>query len=281
LILKLITTLLCIVPILSFSQGIDFQEQTLQEALTQAKLEGKEVFIDGFATWCGPCKLMDASTFKDKKVGDLFNKSFVSIKLDMEKEEGLDVAKRFRVKAFPTFIFLNPQGEVLHKAAGYFEADDFLALAAVSQDADNRLGSLERKFRAGNRDIELLDDLLDQQFDLLDPHYMMVAHAKAELEENWDTDEMRSFIFKYTNSASSPLFAYLVEHKNEFYDQFGEGATFGKIEKLVRDRSFEIEETSIDEMAGIFKLVYPKQAKQLKSITPTITMIPMPHFFSN
>ncbi len=94
---------------------------------------------------------------------------------------------------------------------------------------------------------------------------MKVALARAEVEENWDTDDLRSFIFKYANSAASPLFEYLVEHKDEFYDQFGEGSTFGKIEKLVRDRSFETEETSVEEMAQIFQLVYPKQAKELAS----------------
>lgn len=250
---------------LCFGQGIDFEELSLSEALEKAKSEGKEVFIDGYATWCGPCKRMDVTTFKDSLVGAAYNESFVSIKLDMEKDDGKEVAKRYRVKAFPTYIYLNTEGEVLHKGAGYFDTPKFLSLATTSADSVNRLGALQQQFETGNRDTSMLDVLLDQQFRLLDPHYMTVALARAKVDSNWDTDNMRSFIFKYANSAASPLFEYMVEQKDAFYDQFGQGATFGKIEKLVRDRSFEIEETTIEEMTRIFALVYPKQAKELAS----------------
>ncbi len=183
----------------------------------------------------------------------------------MEKDQGVEVAMRYRVKAFPTYIFLNSEGEVLHKGAGYFDSEDFLSLSEVSVDTINRLGALQTQFDGGTRDTSLLNQLLEQQFRLLDPHYLTVALARAEVEENWDTDKMRSFIFKYANSAASTLFEYLVKHKGDFYDQFGQGATFGKIEKLVRDRSFEIDETSVEEMTEIFQLVYPKQAKELAS----------------
>lgn len=263
--LKSITTFVCLLPLLCFGQGIDFQDLSFDEALVQAKAENKLVFIDGFATWCGPCKRMDVTTFKDDNVGMKINPSFVSLKLDMEKDEGLKIAKEYNVKAYPTYIFLNGEGEVLHKGAGYFESEDFLELVAMSRDTVQSLGALQARFDEGDRDTVLLNALLEQQFLLLDPHYMTVARAKLELEENWDTDENRSFLFKYTNSAASPLFEYLVTHKNDFYNQFGEGATFGKIEKLVRDRSFEIESTTIEEMKEIFKLVYPKQAKEMGS----------------
>jgi len=248
-----------------FAQGIDFQDLSLPEALEKAKSEGKEVFIDGYAIWCGPCKRMDVTTFTDSIVGAAYDKAFVSIKLDMEKGEGLEVAARYNVKAFPTYIYLNPEGEVLHKGAGYFDTADFLELTAMSADSINSLGALQRLFDSGNRDTVVLDQLLDQQFRLLDPHYMTVALARANVETDWDTDVMRSFIFKYANSATSPLFEYMVEHKEAFYNQFGEGATFGKIEKLVRDRSFEVNETTVEEMTQIFELVYPKDAKELAS----------------
>jgi len=53
LILKSITTLLAVAPFLCIGQGINFQERSLSEALDQAKAEGKEVFIDGYATTVG------------------------------------------------------------------------------------------------------------------------------------------------------------------------------------------------------------------------------------
>jgi len=253
-------------PVYAFAQqGVNFQDISLSDALEQAKSENKQVFIDGYATWCGPCKRMDATTFQDSLVGAYYNEAFVSIKMDMEKDEGIAVAQKYNVRAFPTFIYLDKDGAVLHKAAGYLENDEFIKAAELRLDATSSIGALQAAYDAGSRDSKLLENLLEQQFHLLDPHYMEVANEIASLSTDWETKEMRAFIFKYTNSAASPLFEYFVENKKTFSEQFGEGATFGKIEKLVRDRSFEINETTIEEMSGIFKLVYPKQSKEMSS----------------
>lgn len=246
-------------------QGVHFQDISLSEALELAKEENKHVFIDGYATWCGPCKRMDATTFQDSTVGVYYNDAFISVKMDMEKDEGIEVAQKYSIKAFPTFMYLDVEGAILHKAAGFIAPADFVTIAEIRNDDAQSLGALQGKFDAGNRDSIMLQHLLYQQYNLLDPHYMEVALAIANLSTDWNTDEMRAFIFQYANSAASPLFEYMVEHKKDFYNQFGEGATFGKIEKLVRDRSFEVNETTIEEMTSIFELVYPKHAKEMSS----------------
>src|SRR5690606_5545305 len=54
-------------------KGIDFYNGNFDEAVTKAKKEGKNIFIDGYAVWCGPCKMMDKNTFNNRKVGEYFN----------------------------------------------------------------------------------------------------------------------------------------------------------------------------------------------------------------
>ena len=69
----------------AFSQGIQFEENNdLKAALVKAKAENKLVFIDAYAVWCGPCKVMARDIFPLKEVGDFFNAHFVNLKLDME-----------------------------------------------------------------------------------------------------------------------------------------------------------------------------------------------------
>lgn len=94
------------------NDGILFQHLSLNDALAKAKAEGKQVFIDCFTEWCGPCKMLARDVFPRPEVGKVFNERFVNIKLDMEKGEGPDVAKRYGVKAYPTLLVLNADGNV-------------------------------------------------------------------------------------------------------------------------------------------------------------------------
>ena len=103
---------------LTVKTGIAFQDLSFQAALDKAAAEGKQVFLDCYTTWCGPCKWLDANTFKEKAVGDYFNEKFVSIKIDMEKGEGIELMKKYEVTAFPTLFVLDQKGNVVKKMMG-------------------------------------------------------------------------------------------------------------------------------------------------------------------
>ena len=103
------------------NEGIQFSEGTWKEILSMAKKENKLVFIDVFTSWCGPCKMMSAEIFPKKEVGTLFNASFVNYKIDAEKGEGIDIAKKFNVRAFPTYLFVNGDGQLIYRTTGYFK----------------------------------------------------------------------------------------------------------------------------------------------------------------
>ncbi|MCA5005877.1 thioredoxin family protein [Sphingobacterium bovistauri] len=111
---------------LSVKTGIVFSELSFQAALDKAAAENKLVFLDCYTTWCGPCKWLDANTFKEKAVGDYFNKNFVSIKIDMEKGEGIELMKKYEVTAFPTLFLLDPKGNVVKKMMGAMDGTRLL-----------------------------------------------------------------------------------------------------------------------------------------------------------
>ena len=46
------------------AQGINFEKSSFETLLAKAKKEKKLVFVDAYAVWCGPCKLMDKNTRK-------------------------------------------------------------------------------------------------------------------------------------------------------------------------------------------------------------------------
>lgn len=47
----------------------------------------KKVIIDLYTAWCGWCKRMDASTFKDPGIVQYINKNYYAIKMDAETKE--------------------------------------------------------------------------------------------------------------------------------------------------------------------------------------------------
>lgn len=108
--------------------GIDFFHGTFAQAQAKAAKENKLIFIDAYTVWCGPCKWMAANTFTDPTVGEFFNKYFVNLKVDMERGEGRDLARRYRVMAYPTLLFVDSNGAVKHRAMGAKRSGDFIAL---------------------------------------------------------------------------------------------------------------------------------------------------------
>ncbi|WP_316802980.1 thioredoxin family protein [Pedobacter nototheniae] len=107
---------------------INFIENSLELVLKKAKSEHKYIFVDAYAVWCGPCKLLKATTFKDKKVADFFNTNFVNLSIDMEKGQGLMLAEKWGVEAYPTLIVLDTDGNIVFSKIGYIEAKELLEL---------------------------------------------------------------------------------------------------------------------------------------------------------
>jgi len=97
---------------------IEFRDLSFKEGLEAAAEEGKPVFIDCFTTWCGPCKWMSANIFTDSKVAQYYNENYICLKIDMEKGEGVDIAKKYGIRAYPTLLYLDAKGERLLVSVG-------------------------------------------------------------------------------------------------------------------------------------------------------------------
>ena len=108
--------------------GIQFTSISFEEALKLAKKEKKNIFLDAYASWCGPCKMLKKNIFTQKEVGDFYNSNFINMAIDMEQGEGPQLAQKYKVQAYPTLLFINHKGEVIGSALGYHQADEIIAL---------------------------------------------------------------------------------------------------------------------------------------------------------
>ena len=135
--------------------GIAFTERPFAELLEQARAEDKLIFIDAYASWCGPCKMMVAKVFPDAKVGAVYNERFINAKFDMESGEGPGLARRYKVDAYPTYLFVNGEGELVHKGLGYIPKPALLELAEVAV-SDRSMGALRQRYEGGERGADFI-----------------------------------------------------------------------------------------------------------------------------
>jgi len=105
---------------------INFIENSWTEALKQAAAQHKYIFVDAYASWCGPCKMLKATTFKNAKAAEFFNKNFVNVAIDMEKGQGPDLASQWGMQAYPTLIIFDSAGNPVLGTVGYIGSGDLI-----------------------------------------------------------------------------------------------------------------------------------------------------------
>ncbi len=213
---KVLFTLLAAVISFSLSaQGINFEENhELSAALAKAKSENKLVFIDAYAEWCGPCKIMARDIFPLPEVGEYYNENFVNLMLDMEKPENREISQKYEVRAFPTYLFLDSEGELVHKALGSMPADRFIEVAKQAADSENNLMALQRKLDRGDRSYATVKQFIDANpYDsnvgnLINEYFTTLPESEIMSTENWD------MFNQHVNDFRSPAYQYVLDNRS-------------------------------------------------------------------
>lgn len=144
---------------------------TWQEIKEKAKHENKYIFVDCYATWCKPCRLMDRDIYPNDTVGNYINANFISLRLQMdattqdipEIQKWYATAKTFQidysVSVFPTFLFFSPNGNLVHKDVGAKNVQQMLMIAAQAMDTSQQYYALLEKYKQNNISIVKMSEL--------------------------------------------------------------------------------------------------------------------------
>ena len=76
-----------------------------------SELKTGRVLIDFYATWCGPCKLME----KQLERFEAETEGVKVFKVNVEEEE--EMSKAFEVRSLPTLVYME-DGEVVNRTTG-------------------------------------------------------------------------------------------------------------------------------------------------------------------
>ena len=236
---------------MSFSQqSIKFEDSDFATILAKAKTEKKLVFLDAYAAWCGPCKLMEKNVFTDKTVSDFYNQNFINAHFDMEKGEGPSLAAKYGIRSYPTLLFLNGEGEIVGKELGYMQTQQFLELGKKNNNPNLVNTNLKDEFLKGKLDQPALLNFINL-YASKDP-----ILAKQASEKYFANKKDKTFSGEEVNALLN--FTQSVDDKN--YKVFL--ANKGGIVELLTEKNY----TQFDNYLKLMKLVTSATDEKTKTI---------------
>jgi thioredoxin-related protein len=150
-------------------RGIIFlKDSGWNEILEKARAEKKYIFVDCYASWCGPCKLMDKQVYPNDTVGEIMNAKFISIKVQMDTGKQDDetiqrwyatahnMMEFYQVKSYPTYLFFSPEGEIVHRDGGATDAKGFLTIISKAMDPDRQFYILLKNYLQGKKEFMVM-----------------------------------------------------------------------------------------------------------------------------
>ena len=233
--MKKILTLLsfvCAMGLTAHAQA-EFRSISFDEALKAAAKENKLVFIDFYTDWCGPCKKMAKDVFPQKMVGDFMNAKFVNLKLNAEKE-GKELAARYKVNAYPTFVVLDTEGKVVGELKGSMDGQTFIQKLGGKLNPEMTPERLAERYQQGERTPELVNayamNLMEQRKE--NEGFKVVNEYFNSLSDKERLNIANAFLFtRYTVALNEPKADFMVAHRNEFAEEVKE-SVMERIERL-------------------------------------------------
>lgn len=238
--------------------GIKFSKDSLlSDALARSKKEDKLVFIDCYTSWCGPCKYLAKEIFTQKEVGDFYNSHFINLSFDMEKGEGVKIRTNYAVKAYPTLLFLNAEGETVHVGIGSMPAKELIELGKTALDDTRNVLSVSKKMKSGDKSIQTLMLYLKANPYAADADVLTAEYFKTATDDEKLSQDAWQLFKEYITDIDNDQFQYFLKHRTAYEQKYGKKEVDSKIVNAF----------------GYYQQKYkanPEKAASVKSIDPAL-----------
>lgn len=97
---------------------VRFETLSTDALRERAVKSGKLVFIELYADWCPPCRVMEREVFSDREVGAFFERHFVAARYDTDRSTGRALMKRYGSGAIPLGLVFDAEGNLLGRIQG-------------------------------------------------------------------------------------------------------------------------------------------------------------------
>lgn len=196
-------------------ETINFETIPFKDILEKAKQEKKLVFVDAYAVWCGPCKMMERNVFPEPSVREFYNANFINTKIDMEKGEGRAIAQKYSVYSYPTYLYINDKGEVVYSGRGQVSAKDFVEMGKNALMLYKEGDEIKNRFEKGEKNLDFLMDAMKKYASLDYNFAKKVSERYFEVKKNNYTKEEISMLIYFLKSAKDANYKVFESSKEE------------------------------------------------------------------
>jgi len=212
------------------SQGINFTEGDWVSIKEKSKAGNKIIFVDAYAEWCGPCKWLAKNVFTNDTVGKFYNANFICYSLDIEKGEGVDFAKEYKVKVMPTLLYIDSAGNMLHVSVGSRKVKEFIELGEIALNPEKRFSGFQKNYKSGNREPEFIRGYLKQLSETgQDVSEVSAWYFATQNESDMLSAENWEMIKKFVRYRDHKMFGYLMKNKDKYISVVGKEEVDNKI----------------------------------------------------
>ena len=246
---QVFSLLFVLAPCLGFAQdnGIHFEHSlSWTDILAKAKAENKYIFMDCFTTWCGPCKYMAENVFPLEEVGNFLNKNFISVKVQLDttaadKDEvknwyqtGHDLAQKYSVKAYPTYLFFDENGQVAHRFVGSSDPASFITKAKNATNPEKQYYALLNKYNEGKKDSAFLYRMATAAFEAFDmENAKKIADEYLATQQDLLTKSNLEFFQKFTQSSKDTGFQLMLQNSEKVDAVLGKGMAEITVQRII------------------------------------------------
>ncbi len=223
--------------------GIKFESGlSWKDIQAKAKTENKYIFVDCFATWCGPCKWMSRNVFSQGLVGEFMNRNFVNVVVQMDqtaddvdniKNWYLDakmIADSFFVNEYPTYLFFTPDGQLVHRFTGSTEnGDAFIVKAVDVLNPYTQYYNLLRHWKEYTNDTSYLFSALTASVKLHSNQGAIIEKVYIDQLKNPVTKENIQLFGQMMKSSNDRAFSLFLQNLSEIRDLVGDGYAESKL----------------------------------------------------
>ena len=212
--------------------GIQFNHDSWADIVKKAKAENKLIFVDFYTQWCGPCYNMAKSVFTQPNVGAFYNKNFVCAKIDTENGEGVELAKKYRVRSFPTYVFIDPTTEeAVHRSQSRQTDQQFIYTGQSAINPTKRSVYLDENYQKGNREAQFLIDYITYYSSIFASknvntafEELMKGGAKLTDKKVWD-------VFDLAVQGVTPYLKEVSDNYDQYCKLYGKEVVDAKLSK--------------------------------------------------
>lgn len=235
----------------SSAQPLKFEKGNWEAVKAKAKAESKPIFVDTYASWCEPCKWMDRHVFAKGEVSRFFGQNYISYKLDIEKGEGVAFAETYRVYSYPTLLYFNAEGELVHRLIGAFEAKELIQKSKDALEPEHQIYTLQKRFEGGERDPAFLRQYVgalqqaNEQFQSVADVYVQTVGLPALTEaDNFE------FLEAYVNDDyRHRAYLYVASNQSLFTEALGKSRVDNYLSGALNVRCYKLVENAASKTA--------------------------------